>query len=174
MGWFEFGAEIIAIEDSDWVGWAESATTFGELNFTTLEVFANAVTAELGTRKLALLHIQVHGSPEGIGFGNDWVSNATFDTYRAQLARLSGKFTSDGWLNLRACNVGSNLELLHRFRRLWNVGVVAGRSRQNNLFDMNFGFYQIVTRDGAESQSFSRPPWTEYNATRRLVRGIAS
>jgi hypothetical protein len=132
------------------------------------------VLDELGDRSIALLHVQVHGSPSGLVFGSDRVTTATFDTYRAQLGRLAGKFTSNGWVNLRACNVGENLALLHRFRQLWSVGVVAGRGRQNNLFDANFGLYQIVFASGDEDTSFFRPPWVEYNATRRLGRAATS
>ena len=71
MGWFEFGAEIIAIEDSDSVGWVESATTIGDVTFRSLETFVVAVEEQLGDRKLALLPIQVHGNPL------EWASAAT-------------------------------------------------------------------------------------------------
>jgi Domain of unknown function (DUF4347) len=174
MGWFEFGAELIAIEDSDYVGWVESFTSFGELNFQSVETFADVVVSDLGDRKLALLHIQVHGNPSGLGFGPDWLTTVNFDSYRAQLRRLSGKFIANGWVALRACNVGENLALLRRFHQLWSVGVVAGRGSQNNVLDANFGSYQIVYPDGREDTSFFRPPWTEYNASRRLGSAMTS
>ena len=63
---------------------------------------------------------------------------------------------------------------MHRFRELWKVGVVAGRGGQNNLFDMNFGKYQIVTADGKESTSFFVPAWVEYSVSRRADRAIRS
>ena len=174
MGWFEFGAEIIAIEDSDSVGWVESATTIGDVTFRSLETFVDAVEEQLGDRKLALLHIQVHGNPDGMGFGRDWVSITSFDNYRAQLGRLSGKFISQAWVNLRACNVGENVDLMHRFRQLWSVGVVAGRGKQNNVLDSNFGFYQVIFPDGSEELSFTCPKWVEYDVRRRGERAITS
>lgn len=174
MSWFTTGAEIIAIEDTDWVGWVESATTVGEVNFQSLEGFVTNVLNELGDRSISLLHVQVHGNPDGMGFGDDWLSNASFDTYRAQLRRLASRFASHAWVDLRACEVGANLELMHRIRRLWGVGVVAGRSFQNNLFDLNFGSYQIVHADGRESTSFSAPPWVAYASERRAVRAVTS
>ena len=60
------------------------------------------------------------------------------------------------------------------FRTLWNVGLVAGRGLQNNLFDANFGRYQIVTARGEESKSFTVPPWVAYDVGRRAARGILS
>lgn len=174
MSWLTTGAEVIAIEDSDAVGFAEAAASLGEVTFRSLEGFVSNVLADLGARNIALLHVQVHGSPDGMGFGDDWLSVDSFDNYRAQLRRLSSKFTSSAWVDLRGCEVGMNLPLMHRIRQLWGVGVVAGRGLQNNLFDMNFGMYQVVTRDGRESISFSAPPWVAYDVGRRATRGILS
>ena len=174
MSWLTTGAEIIAIEDSDAVGFAEAAASVGEITFRSLEGFVTNVLADVGARNISLLHVQVHGNPDGMGFGEDWMSVDSFDTFRAQLRRLSSKFTSSAWVDLRGCEVGMNLPLMHRFRELWGVGVVAGRGLQNNLFDLNFGMYQIVSRDGRESTSFSAPPWVAYDVGRRATRGILS
>jgi hypothetical protein len=174
MGWFEFGVELIAIEDSDTTGWMESATTIGETTFRSLEGFVDAVLGAIGDRKLALLHIQVHGNPDGMGFGEDWVTTSSFETFRAQFNRLSGKFVSRGWINLRACNIGENLALMHKFRTLWGVGVVAGRGKQNNLFDLNFGMYQVVFPDGKETTMICRPKWVEYDSVRRGASEVLS
>jgi hypothetical protein len=168
------GAEVIAIEDSDATGWVESATTVGEVNFRSAQTFVDNVLSDLGARQMSLLHIQVHGNPDGVGFGRDWVSTATFGAHRALFGRLTPKFKPNAWVDLRACKVGQNLALLRQFRGLWNVGIVAGRGSQNNLFDANFGFYQIIHPDGREEQSFTVPPWVEYDAVRRGVRGITS
>ena len=174
MSWLTTGAEVIAIEDSDIVGFAEATASLGEVTFRSLEGFVTNVLSDLGARNISLLHVQVHGNSDGMGFGEDWLSVATFDTYRAQLRRLSSKFTSNAWADLRGCEVGMNLPLMHRFRELWGVGVVAGRGLQNNLFDMNFGTYQIVHRDGREDTSFSAPPWVAYDVGRRAARGVLS
>jgi hypothetical protein len=172
--WSEFGAEIIAIEDSDWVGWMESATTTGEVNFSSVESCMNGVLADLGDRSLALLHIQVHGNPGGMSFGSDYISVATFETFRAQFARLSGKFVSNAWVDFRACEIGQNVALMQRFNQLWGVGVVAGRGLQNNLYDANRGRYQVIFPDGRQDTYFFAPPWIAYNATRRLGRAVGS
>jgi hypothetical protein len=168
------GAEIIAIDDTDRVGWVEGATTIGEVVFQTPQTFVNNVLAALGSRRMSLLHVQVHGSPDAVWFGSHRVDTNTIEALRATFERLTPKFESDAWVDMRACNVGQNLALLHKFRRMWNVGIVAGRGRQNNLFDANFGLYQIVTRDGQESTSFRVPPWVEYSVSRRLSRSITS
>jgi len=171
---FGAGAEIIAIEDSDTVGWAESATTFGEVNFRSAQTFVDNVLSELGTRQMSLLHIQVHGSPGGVAFGPDWVSSSSFGSYRALLGRLTSKFEADSWVDLRACEVGQNLPLLRQFRSLWNVAIIAGRGLQSNIVDANLGFYQIIDSAGREFQSFGAPPWVRYNGARRASRAVTS
>ena len=168
------GAEMIAIEDGDSTGWLESATTIGEVNFQSLQAFVDNVLAELGSRDLSLLHLQAHGNPTGIALGGDWVDVNSFAGFRATLGRLTAKFAKGAWVDLRACEVGQNLPLLHMFRRLWHVGIVAGRGLQNNLYDSNFGLYQVVTADGREVRSFSTPPFVEYNVGRRAVRSVLS
>jgi len=168
------GAEMIAIEDGDASGWLESATTIGEVNFQNIQTFVDNVLADLGSRELSLLHVQAHGNPTGIALGGDWVDVNTFDGYKAVLGRLTAKFAKGAWVDLRACEVGQNLPLLHMFRRLWRVGIVAGRGLQNNLYDANFGLYQVVYADGKELKSFSTPPFVEYNAGRRAVRSVLS
>jgi hypothetical protein len=174
MGWFEFGTEIIAIEDSDHVGWTESLTTFGDVTFRSLEEFVDVVLKELGNRKLALLHILVHGSPYEVNFGPDLLSISSFDTFKATLMRLTPKFTHDAWVDFRACNIGQNLAFMRKFRELWGVGVVAGRGRQCNVLDSNLGLYQVVYRDGSETLWFTAPPWVAFSLTRRTTLSVLS
>jgi hypothetical protein len=169
------GAEVIAIDDTDGVGDAESATTIGEVTFQNVETFVDNVMSELGDRWMSLLHIQVHGNPTGIWFGRDHVTVNTFVNYRRRFAQLSEYFTDGAWVDLRACEVGQNLPLLHKFRELWGVGIVAGRGLQYNVvFEANLGRYQIVTADGEETKSLTVPPWVAYDVGRRAVRGILS
>jgi hypothetical protein len=168
------GAEVIAIEDTDSVGWVESATTIGEVNFNSVPSFVDNILADLGDRQMSLLHIQVHGSPTHISFGPTQITNATFAAHLGTFARLSSKFAPHSWVDLRACNIGQNIELLQKFRRLWNVGIVAGRGSQNNVMDFNLGSYQIVSPNGNESTQFFAPSWVEYSAPRRAARAITS
>jgi hypothetical protein len=169
-----FGAEVIAIEDTDRVGWVESAITLGEVNFNSVQTFVDNVLRDLGNRHMSLLHIQVHGSPSGASFGSDRISMCSFASFRTALARLTPKFTGEAWVDLRACEIGQNLPLLHQFRTLWNVGIVAGRGTQSNLVDANTGRYQIITRDGRESMAFLTPPHVAYRVGRRALRAITS
>src|SRR5512136_1638130 len=109
------GAEIIAIDDTDRTGWLECATTVGEVAFQTVATFVDRVIAALGARKMSLLHLQVHGSPDAVWFGTEEVSMATFGNFEATFRRLASKFESGAWVDLRACLIGQNLPLLHRF-----------------------------------------------------------
>lgn len=168
------GAEIIAIEDTDSVGWVESFTTLGEVTFQNLRGFVANVIAALDGRTLSLLHIQVHGSPAGVWFGPDMVTDANFSTYSAQLGRLTASFRAGAWVDLRACDVGQNLPLLRLIHNLWGVGIVAGRGKQNNLFDANLGRYQLITPRGDEDTSLFVPPWVEYDTSRRVTRAATS
>ena len=168
------GAEIIAIEDTDSVGWVESATTIGEVGFQSVSTFVTNVLAALGTRQMSLLHVQVHGSPTAVWFGSARIDATTFGTYSSEFGRLTPRFTSNAWVDMRACNIGQNLALLHLFRGLWHTGIVAGRGLQNNVLDANLGTYQIVAPDGTESTSWTVPPWVEYDLTRRATRGVLS
>jgi hypothetical protein len=168
------GAEIIAIEDTDSVGWVESATTVGEVAFQSLTSFVDNVIAALGGRRLALLHIQVHGSPSGVWFGSDMLSDSNFSSFSGRLGRLTASFESGAWVDLRACEVGQNLPLLRRLHNLWGVGIVAGRGLQSNLVDANLGRYQVITPGGNEDTSFFVPPWVEYDTGRRATRAVTS
>ncbi|MEE8270451.1 MAG: hypothetical protein V3R98_01800, partial [Alphaproteobacteria bacterium] len=153
------GAEIIAIEDTDTVGWVECATTIGEVTFQNIQTFVHNVLCELGTRSLSLLHIQVHGNEHGVQFGPSWVTINNFGTHQPTLSRLGPKFAGGAWVDLRACDAGQNLPLLRLFHSLWNVGIVAGRGRQSNLIDANLGNYQVITPSGHEYQSVMAPPF---------------
>lgn len=175
-----FGEEVYAIDETtssggvDIVGWVESATTIGEVNFTNVATFVGNVLAHIGPRSMSLLHIQVHGNPSSVRFGSQWVSDRNFGTHRAQFARLTPKFTRNAWVDLRACKIGQNLALMRLFHGLWGTGIVAGRGSQNNLFDANFGRYQIIHPNGQEETSFFVPSWVQYDPRRRLAREITS
>ena len=92
-----FGAEIIAIDTTDHVGVAEDWTTLdiGQVNFSDVRTFVSAVSTELGTRKMDLLHIQVHGSPTAAVFGSDRVTTSTFASFRGSFSLLTPKFNSN-------------------------------------------------------------------------------
>jgi hypothetical protein len=170
------GAEIIAIDNTDFVGLAEDWTTLniGEFTFSDVQTFVDGVLAEVGSRTISLLHIQVHGSPNAAFFGSNRVDTTSFAGYQAQFSRLRGKFNSGAWVDLRACLVGQNLPLLRMFHNLWNVGIVAGRGLQNNIFDMNQGRYQLIYPSGREDTTFFVPSFVEYSATRRAARALFS
>jgi len=170
---FGTGAEIIAIENTDYVGCGEDWTTWGQVDFDSAQTFVDNVLAALGARQMSMLHIQVHGNFLDVSFGSDRVSTSTFGNYSALFGRLTPKFDPNSWVFLRACDVGQNIALLQQFQQLWNVGIVAGRWRQNNVLDFNLGYYQIIDPAGNQSQSFTLP-WAHYSFDRRLLRAVTS
>jgi hypothetical protein len=168
------GIEVIAIDDTDSTGWLESATTIGEVTFTSLSTFVSSVVGYLNGRTMKLLHVQVHGSPTRIVFGRDSVNLAGVQTtHRATLGRLTTCFdTEDPWVDLRACNIGQKVPFLQSLASLWRTTVVAGRGSQNNILDVNFGRYVIVKPDGTSETSFFAPREVDYNLGRRIGRQI--
>ncbi len=165
------GAEIIAQDNYDTVGFLEGITTIGEVVFTDVASFASGVLTKLGGSQLSLLHVQAHGHPSGIQWGpTDWVSPGTFSTHLPHFNQLKGRFHSDAWLDLRCCLIGQNLQLLRLFRDLWRINVIAGTGLQNNLLDMNRAHYQVVAASGAEYTTVFAPPWVRYDVERRFAR----
>lgn len=169
------GLEIIAIEDSDAVGWVEAATSIGEVTFRSVASMVDNIVAYAGSRRIKLLHLQAHGNSAGFYVGPDSVTLGTLaTTWRGPLARLTPLFDSDPWVDLRACEVGQNVALVANLAGIWGTTIVAGRGLQNNLFDLNFGRYVTVKPDGSSETSLLAPPQVAYNVSRRLFRQITS
>ena len=167
------GIEVIAIDVSDTTGKMEALTTMAPVKFTTLAGFVENTIAWVGDKKIDLLHIQVHGNKNDLGFGPDRLSLSNFtEVYRRQLSKLAPFFASGAWVNLRACEVGQNVALLQKLARAWNVTVVAGRGSQRNvLIDLNMGRYVTVKPDGSTESSFFQPPMAAWqNPIMRKLR----
>lgn len=148
--------EVTAIDDTDTVGMVENWFTLGEVNFTDVPSMVTNVLAHLRTRSMTRLNIQVHGSPTHAQIGSSVVTTATFPTHRPQLSRLAGRFTSGGFVHLRACNVGQNPPLLQSFASAFGVPVYAGTGTQRNLiYPWNTGSY--LRCDSAACAPASRP-----------------
>jgi len=149
--------EVTAIDDVDTTGWLESFFSIGEVNFTDLNsMVANILTA-LGTSQMRRLNIQIHGSPSDVAVGSTVINTGNFATYQATLARLSGHFTSGGFVHLRACEVGQNLPLMRLFAATFGVTVYAGRGYQNNIYGVNTGYIVRCEPNGTCTTQFFQP-----------------
>jgi hypothetical protein len=154
------GIEVIAIDVSDTGGRMESRTTIAPVKFTSLAEFVDNTIAWIRGKKIGLLHIQVHGDKDGVGFGKDRLFLTNFKAvYRGHLSKLAPYFATGAWVHLRACDVGQNVPLLQNLAGAWNVTVVAGRGSQVNVpYEINTGRYVTVKPDGQIDYSFLQPP----------------
>lgn len=173
------GMEIVAADGYDRVGFAEWITTFPGGGFVELQdivTFVHGVQAAAGARKIAILHIQVHGYPGGMLFGDvnggtgELLTVGNFATYKPVLARLTSHFPTDAWVCVRACRVGQNYALLRLLRQLWNVNILAGLGDWNNVIDFNKGNYVIFERTGAEYQTRRMPNALQHSLLRKWFK----
>ncbi len=115
----------------------------------------DGVLRKLGRQTLERLTIWGHGYPgvQIIGNGNNGSIDSSEGKYlfcdasgnlrnRTTLARLCGKFSWDGRVDLHGCNVGaqhSGRQLLRALAELWGVpvraGVLSQYSHVNNRYD---------------------------------------
>lgn len=149
--------EVTAIDDVDAVGWIESFLTLGEVNFTDINSMVDNILTAIGTSQMRRLNIQVHGSPSAVAFGNTVVSEANFASVQSTLARLSGHFTSGGFVHLRACDVGQNPPLMRLLAATFGVPTYAGRGRQSNIIGVNFGYIVRCEPSGTCTTQFFQP-----------------
>ena len=148
--------EVTAVDDVDAVGWLESFFSMGEINFTDVTTMVDNILTAIGSNQMSRLNIQVHGSPTSVAVGSTSISTANFATHQPTFSRLSGHFTSSGFVHLRACNVGQNPALMQMFASAFGVPVYAGTGTQRNLFyPFNTGNY--LRCDAAACAPSSRP-----------------
>lgn len=148
--------EVTAIDDVDAVGWLESFFSLGEINFTDVTTMVDNILTAIGSNQMSRLNIQVHGSPTSVAVGSTGISTANFATHQPTLSRLSGHFTSSGFVHLRACDVGQNPALMQMFASAFGVPVYAGTGTQRNIFyPSNTGNY--LRCDAAACAPSSRP-----------------
>lgn len=150
--------EVTAIDEVDSVGWFESLLTIGEVNFTDVNNFVNNVLANITTHPMSRLNVQVHGSTASLAIGHTSVTTSNISTYRSVLSRLSGHFTSSGFVHLRACYVGNALPLVTEFANIFGVPVYAATGAQRNIiYPFNMGNYVRCDPGGTCNTNASRP-----------------
>lgn len=161
--------DITVLDDSDYVGVAESMVTTGEIYMVNVEsMVANVIealrifsrTCVPGQRQfneLRRLNIQDHGNPDAIQIGTDEVSLKTLANFAPALRRLAPYFGRGGSVHLRACQVGQNRALLTGFARIFGVPVFAGTGNQNNVYGFNMGDYVRADPSGHFQANVSRP-----------------
>ncbi|MEM1160756.1 MAG: hypothetical protein AAGJ28_07465 [Pseudomonadota bacterium] len=172
------GCEIVAYDDyrreEDWVsvGWGESVTTFGDVEFHDITSFVDGVIGAAAGDRIALLHLQAHGYTSGIHFGDPVngrgvaLTNASFNQHANELRRLRPHFADGAWVAVRACHVGQNLQLLQSLRDAWGVNIFAGLSYWRNVSDYNTGNYVVLTRDGQMYQTTTMPDEIQHSTWR--------
>lgn len=61
------------------------------------------------------IQINGHGSDVGFRIGSDWIDRKTIDGFRERLAKIAPLLNSGSCVEIAACNVGGDVELLRRF-----------------------------------------------------------
>lgn len=169
------GMEIVAADRYDRSGWGEFITTFpggGYVILQDIPTFVFGVQAAIKARPISILHIQVHGAPGTIYFGDpmdggDVLSSGTFGTHQVTLQKLTPHFASDAWVVVRSCNTGQGLALLRQLRQLWGVNIFAGTGNWRNVADYNDGKYLVLERGGAEYYTLKMPDQIQSSLLRR-------
>ena len=169
------GMEIVAADRFDGAGWSEYITTFpggGYVILKDIPTFVFGVQTAVNARPIAILHIQVHGAPGTMYFG-DWTDGgdtlnvSTFPQHRVTLQKLKPNFARDAWVVVRSCKTGQDLELLRQLGQLWGVNIFAGTGNWRNALDFNDGKYVVIERGGAEYYTRKMPDAIQSSLARR-------
>jgi hypothetical protein len=162
------GLEITVVDDSDYVGYAASATREGEIYMANVQSMVDHVIARLwpysrtcspGQRpnKISRLNVLDHGNPDGLEIGADWITVSTLPTFEGELRRLREHFEKDGFVHLQHCHVGNNRALLTSLARVFGVRVFAGTGYHNPVYRCNFGDYVRAEPNGQFFSDVARP-----------------
>ena len=149
--------EVTVVDDSDYVGWAASATRIGEVYMTDTSSMVTNVLAASGRNPISRLNILDHGNPKGVQIGNDWITMTNVASFVPVLSRLRGHFTSGGFVHLQHCNAGQNLDLMRTLAAAFGVPVYAGTGLHNPVYRFNFGEYVRCDPDGTCTRDVGRP-----------------
>lgn len=153
----KYGVEITIIDDSDYVGWAASATRLEEIHMYDVETMVNNVLKRAAIFKINRLNILDHGNESSIQVGKDWISLGNIEGYRKTLSRLKGHFHRNGFVHLQHCNIGQNQQLLIALSKMWGVPVYAGTGKHNPVYRINFGDYVKCLPDARCIDNAERP-----------------
>jgi hypothetical protein len=141
--------EITVIDDSDHVGWAASATRFGEVYMTDVASMVTNVLAKAKTKRISRLNVLDHGNEKSLQVGTDRISEKSLAKYETQLQKLNGRFAPNGFVHLQHCKIGKNWVLLARIAKIVGVPVIAGEGYQNPVYRFNTGDYVKCLPSGA-------------------------
>jgi hypothetical protein len=161
--------EITAIDDRGVVGWLAAASHIGEVYMTDVESMVDNVLADADGRRISRLNIGDHGDAWQIQIGDDRINLGNLHQFEAQLQRLQGHFTADGFVHLQHCDIGQNQPLLRELARIWQVPVYAGTGDHNPVYRINRGEYVRCNPDGTCAENVDRPR-TPAPATRQPAR----
>lgn len=149
--------EVTVVDDSDYVGWAASATRIGEVYMADTSSMVTNVLAASGQNPISRLNILDHGNPNGVQIGNDWITMTNVASFVPVLSRLRGHFTSGGFVHFQHCNAGQNLDLMRTLAAAFGVPVYAGTGAHNPVYRFNFGEYVRCDPDGTCARDVGRP-----------------
>lgn len=165
--------EITVIDDSDNVGWGAAFVRAGEIYMTSVKTMVDNVLRAVGQNSISRLNILDHGNPTSLQIGTDWVSMTSLSRYSADLRRLNGHFSQNGFVHLHHCKIGQNRPLLIALAGLFGVPVYAGTGSHHALFNFNFGDYVRcdpngdcegdVRRPGSRPPASAPNPWSNPN-----------
>lgn len=169
------GMEIVAADRFDGAGWSEYITTFpggGYVILKDIPTFVFGVQTAVGARPISILHIQVHGQPGTMFFGDwnnggDTLTVASLPQHRVTLLKLKPHFAQDAWVVVRSCRTGQDRELLRQLGQLWGVNIFAGTGDWRNALDFNDGKYVVIERGGAEYYTRKMPDQIQSSLARR-------
>jgi hypothetical protein len=151
--------EVTVVDDEGVVGWAASATRFGEVYMTDVNSMVRNVRQKAGENQqnITRLNILDHGNPNGIQIGNDWITLANVRNFVPQLSRLRSSFASGGFVHIQHCEAGQNLDLMRQLAAAFGVPVYAGTGAHNPVYRINLGEYVRCNPDGTCQFQVGRP-----------------
>jgi hypothetical protein len=161
--------EVTVIDDSDFTGFAASASRENEIYMKDVESMVNHVLAHIrpysrtcspGQKTfvpMSRLNILDHGNANSLQIGSDRISVTSLPKFRAKLGQLKGKFTDNGFVHLQHCEIGQNRVLLIELAKVFGVSVYAGTGGHNPVYRFNFGKYVRAAPDGSFATGVGRP-----------------
>lgn len=169
------GMEVVAADLYDAAGWSEYITTFpggGYVILKDIPTFVFGVQSAVKSRPISILHIQVHGNPGTMYFGDplnggDTLNSGSLPKHRVTLQKLTPNFARDAWVVVRSCQTAQDLSLLRQLRQLWGVNIFAGTGNWRNALDFNDGKYVVLEHGGAEYYTLKMPDQIQSSLARK-------
>ncbi|MDD1784111.1 DUF4157 domain-containing protein [Enterovibrio sp. ZSDZ35] len=129
----------------------------GDVPMTNVTSLVDNVIAHVGEREIQRLNIADHGNPDGMEFGNDWLTTNTVSSFTGELSRLRPHFTSNAIVHIEGCKSGQNQTLVCALAAAFGVPVYAGTGFQHGIFRFNTGDYVRCSPAGEYEVGVGRP-----------------